>query len=62
EGKGQRVEVFSEKGRPCSVYSPWPGGLQVTDSHGRTVPLSADEYGRPTFPTKAGQTYGLQPK
>ncbi len=54
QGRVTRLEIQSEKGAPCSLYSPWSGAFEVSDEKGEKVALSADAYGRPTFATKPG--------
>jgi hypothetical protein len=61
QGQVQSLEVFSERGAPCRVYSPWSGGLKVTGQSGQTVAAPPDGYGRVEFATRAGETYRLSP-
>ncbi len=58
-GRVGKAEILSEKGGPCRVYSPWPGGLRVLDARGREVEVRRDPYGRPEFQTVAGEKYIL---
>ena len=60
-GRVTSLEVHSEKGATCCLYSPWPSGIQVVDEAGRPVAVAADPYGRPSFPTRAGGNYTVKP-
>ncbi len=62
QGKVTSLSIRSEKGAPCKLYSPWPGGVRVTDRDGKAVSVAPDQYGRPSFATQAGMEYQLQPK
>lgn len=53
------ARVFSEKGGPCRVYSPWTDGLKVLSDKGEEIKAMADRYGRPSFETSPGRTYRL---
>jgi hypothetical protein len=61
-GKGtvQDVEILSEKGGPCRLYSPWSDGLSVTTSAGNAVEVAKPKDGIYEFATKAGQRYRIQ--
>jgi len=60
QGQVSELSVRSEKGAPCRLYAPWPGGIRVTDGAGNDVPVIADPFGRPQFATRPGQEYHLQ--
>ena len=57
KGKVTSIEILSEKGAACCLYSPWPGGLQVRDEEGRAIAVGKDAYGRPSFGTRPGGKY-----
>jgi hypothetical protein len=59
QGRVQSLDLLSERGAPCCLYAPWPEGFKVTDDSGQTVACSADQYGRPQFPTRPGGRYHL---
>jgi hypothetical protein len=61
KGTVTQLEIVSERGGPCAVYSPWPGGFQVRDNVGQQVTVAQDAFGRPLFATTAGRKYTLQP-
>jgi len=61
QGKVTRLQVFSERGGPCTLYAPWPAGISVQPSSGPAVECSADPYGRIVFPTVAAETYTVRP-
>ncbi len=58
-GRVQSLDLLSERGARCYLYSPWSGGFKVTDGSGQAVECAPDEYGRPGFPTRAGGRYHL---
>jgi hypothetical protein len=60
-GTVTNLEILSEKGAQCRIYSPWPGGVQVVDGHSRQIKITPGDYGRLTFATEAGTTYRLRP-
>jgi hypothetical protein len=62
KGRVRELEILSERGAPCAVYSPWPEGLQVRDHAGQSVPVTKDPFGRPSFATTAGGQYLLEPQ
>ena len=53
------MEITSEKGAPCRLYSPWEEGGRIETADGRPVSASASAEGITTFPTQAGETYRL---
>ena len=55
------LRIVSEKGAPCTLYSPWPNGTRVRDGAGRNVAVGKDAFGRPRFATQAGGTYIVTP-
>lgn len=58
-GVTSNVQIFSEKGKSCTVYNPWPDKvLHVTDGNGVDVTVTADGV-KYTFNTTAGMTYYL---
>jgi hypothetical protein len=62
QGRVQSLEIRSERGALCHLYSPWPDGLEVLDGAGQTVKCAADQYGRIGFATQAGGNYQLRSK
>ena len=60
-GEIQPVAVLSESGGRCRLYSPWPGGLAVSDSLGNPVDMSAPQDGIHSFDTVPGGRYTLRP-
>lgn len=56
-GRVSPVRIFSEKGERCLFWGEWT----VTDDAGGKIAVSADEFGRRCFATKAGMTYWLRP-
>ncbi|MCC6445195.1 MAG: hypothetical protein IT210_17260 [Armatimonadetes bacterium] len=60
-GRPQDIEILSEKGSPCTLYSPWEHGFQVRDSKGKSVPVTEEPYERFSFPTQAGEKYTVLP-
>jgi hypothetical protein len=60
QGQVTSLLVHSENGTPCTLYSPWPKGIRVTDATGNEVATTSDPYGRPTFPTRPTVEYRLQ--
>ena len=61
EGQVQLLEILSERGARCQLYSPWPSGLEVLDSAGQSVKCAADQFSRIGFATQAGGKYRLRP-
>jgi hypothetical protein len=61
KGTVTQLEILSEWGSPCAIYTPWPDRFQVHDNTGQTVAVTKDPFGRPLFPTAAGHRYTLQP-
>ena len=61
QGRVTSLQILSEKGAPCRLYSPWPGGFKVADQTGQAVPVTEDQFGRPEFATKAGMRYMIVP-
>jgi hypothetical protein len=59
-GAVQAVDVLSEKGGPCRLYSPWSEGFNVVASDGSAVEVAKPTDGIYDFPTKAGQRYKIQ--
>ena len=62
DGIVQYVDIFSEKGRPCVVQNPWPGGTVSISQElkGKRKSIAAKVTGdRMSFPTKAGGIYRL---
>lgn len=62
QGRVASLEIFSEKGAPCRLYSPWPNGLRVVAQDGQEVSVVADPFGRPEFATRPGVRYAVSPK
>lgn len=62
DGGAKDLEILSEKGGPCRLYSPWGKDFTVTTADGRAVTVSKPIDGIYDFPTKAGQRYRLQPQ
>jgi hypothetical protein len=61
QGRVQSLQILSEHGARCQVYSPWPGGLEVLDGAGQSVKCATDQFGRVGFPTQASGKYQLRP-
>jgi len=61
QGQVQSLEIFSEHGARCQMYSPWPNGLAVLDGTGQLVKCTTDQFGRIGFPTQASAKYQLRP-
>jgi hypothetical protein len=61
QGQVQSLEILSERGAHCQLYSPWPSGLEVLDSTGQSIKCTTDQFGRIGFPTQAGAKYHLRP-
>ena len=59
DGKITSVEITSEKGRACRLFSPWKGGFTVKDDAGRKIPVVAEAEGVFRFETVPGATYSL---
>jgi hypothetical protein len=62
QGRVASLEISSEKGAPCRLYSPWPNGIKVVDANGKPVAVTADAFGRPEFATVAGGRYSVTSK
>ncbi len=62
QGRVVSLEILSEKGAPCRLYSPWASGFKVDDQSGQPVALTADPFGRSEFATQAGGRYAVAPK
>ena len=62
QGRVASLEIFSENGAPCRLYSPWPNGFRVGAQDGQEVPVAADPLGRPEFATRPGVRYAVSPK
>jgi hypothetical protein len=62
QGRVASLEILSEKGATCRLYSPWPGGFKVADQNGQPLAVTADAFGRPEFVTQAGSRYVLTSK
>ena len=60
DGAVKEVEILSEKGGTCRLYSPWAEGFKVTTAAGQTVEVGAPSEGIHSFPTKAGERYALR--
>ncbi|MCR4413337.1 MAG: GH116 family glycosyl-hydrolase [Thermoguttaceae bacterium] len=61
KGRVQSLDIVSQRGARCRLYSPWPEGAKVTDDAGSQVTCGADAYGRLEFATEAGKRYRLFP-
>ena len=59
DGKTQDVSITSERGQPCRVQSPWPGGMTVVAESGKVV-VAAIEDSVYSFDTTAGAKYDLR--
>ena len=55
------VEILSERGGPCRLYSPWPGGLRVETTDGAPVEVRPWAEGIVEFDTAAGGRYRGEP-
>jgi hypothetical protein len=60
-GSVAQLEILSERGGPCTLYSPWADGFLVHDAQGQAVAVTKDPFGRPMFATRAGGRYTLRP-
>jgi alpha-L-fucosidase 2 len=60
KGAVQDVEVLSEKGGPCRLYSPWSDAPSVTTLAGDAVEVAKPKDGIYEFATQAGQRYRIQ--
>ena len=57
KGEVADIEIFSEKGKECTVLNPWPGkSLSILDSNGKQVDHSTSG-DKIIFPTKSGESY-----
>jgi hypothetical protein len=61
DGRVTSLEIVSEKGTPCRLVTPWPGGVKVESASGESVPSTEWAPGISAFETKAGQTYRVLP-
>lgn len=61
QGRVASLEIVSEKGAPCRLYSPWSGGVKVSDQNGRAIAVTVDTFGRPEFATRPAVRYTLAP-
>jgi hypothetical protein len=59
DGAVASAEVFSERGGPCRLYSPWEAGLKVAMADGKAVKVDKWQDDILTFDTTAGATYRL---
>ena len=50
-GRVTGLSVRSEKGTPCRIYPPTPGGIMVVDAANNKIPVKSDAYGRAEFAT-----------
>lgn len=58
-GVVRNVEIFSEKGRPCTMVNPWPGSRVILSrADGKKQTLSGELY---TFETTVGEKLRLLP-
>lgn len=54
------VEILSEKGLECRLFSPWPRGFRIYDDTGRSVTVKAEPEGVFRFSTVPGGRYRLR--
>jgi hypothetical protein len=54
------LEILSEKGGECRLYSPWDSGVSVETAAGDVVAVTGPAEGVYAFPTQAGETYRLR--
>jgi hypothetical protein len=59
DGAIKEVEILSERGSDCRLYSPWPGGVKVETAEGQPVAVAAPVDGIHRFTTQAGERYRL---
>lgn len=60
-GKVIDVEIVSERGLTCRLFSPWKSGFQVKDGTGKAVTVTAEPEGVFRFETTSGGKYRLHP-
>jgi hypothetical protein len=58
-GEVTSVEILSERGGTCRLYSPWEAGLRVQTAAGQGVDVTPPVEGICAFETKVGETYRL---
>jgi hypothetical protein len=61
KGEVSGLEIQSERGGTCSLYSPWGAGFRVIDREDREIEPTPGTDGRAAFETRAGNSYRLQP-
>jgi hypothetical protein len=54
------VEILSEKGVDCRLFSPWPQGFRVTDAAGNSVPVLCEPEAVFRFSTEPGAEYKIE--
>ena len=60
DGEVSYVEIYSEKGLPCSFLNPWSGyAVIIENSHKKQVEFSSQS-GKISFSTKPGETYYIR--
>jgi hypothetical protein len=58
-GMVRNVEIFSEKGRSCTIVNPWPGSrVIISRVDDKTQTLSGERF---TFETTVGEKLRLLP-
>ena len=62
DGVVTSLEILSENGGPCRLYSPWESGLTVQDGEGKAVGVDGPTEGICSFQTTAGGRYSLTPR
>ena len=62
DGEVKSVEVLSERGGTCRLYSPWDKGLRVASEDGRAVEVKGPGDAIYAFETEPGQRYRLAPQ
>ncbi len=62
QGQVTSLQVVSQAGTRCRLYSPWPSGVKVIDDAGQNVECAAEDFGRISFTTRSGGKYRLEPK
>lgn len=55
------VEILSEKGKPCRLAPPWPGGIAVTEIESRRSVATQQDGAYIRFRTESGQRYAINP-
>ena len=55
------VEILSEKGGACRLYSPWDAGLAVRDAAGDAVAVEGPTEGIYSFAAQTGGRFALAP-